>query len=301
MNKNYILLTPARNEEEKLPLLINSISTQTILPEKWLIVNDRSEDRTLEILKKACDKFDWIEYITLMDDKYSCSSKRYGYVCKKGFSKLFEVCSNEDLAYNFLGLSDADMVFPSNYFESLVNFLNNNDQVGLTGGGLKIKNEEGEEYFESNLQNLITGIRGTGILWRKKAFKDSGGFGAVKSPDAVNKIFLREEGWEIEKVDNLIYWQVRETGGKKSIKDGYLSRGRRAYYLHANIFSLLAGALSNIFHEKKPIVKTSFYLIGYFKAFVNRDEKINNKIVKKHNGSYKRFVKRILMRIENDP
>ena len=45
----YILITPARNEEINLARLIKSMVSQTHRPERWVIVDDGSTDRTAEI------------------------------------------------------------------------------------------------------------------------------------------------------------------------------------------------------------------------------------------------------------
>ena len=47
----YVLITPARNEERFIEKLIESVIHQTVLPEKWVIVNDGSTDATASIVK----------------------------------------------------------------------------------------------------------------------------------------------------------------------------------------------------------------------------------------------------------
>ncbi len=37
----YVLVTPAKNEQEFLPIITNSIINQTQLPKYWLIVDGR--------------------------------------------------------------------------------------------------------------------------------------------------------------------------------------------------------------------------------------------------------------------
>ena len=42
----YVLITPARNEEAFIEKTIESVINQTVLPAKWVIVNDGSTDTT---------------------------------------------------------------------------------------------------------------------------------------------------------------------------------------------------------------------------------------------------------------
>src|SRR5260370_6982431 len=46
----YALVTPARNEEAFIGKTIESVLSQTIPPNKWVIVSDGSTDRTDEIV-----------------------------------------------------------------------------------------------------------------------------------------------------------------------------------------------------------------------------------------------------------
>jgi glycosyltransferase involved in cell wall biosynthesis len=58
-NLKYVLITPARNEEEFIEQIIKSVIQQTILPLKWMIVSDGSTDGTDEIVKRYTVNHDW--------------------------------------------------------------------------------------------------------------------------------------------------------------------------------------------------------------------------------------------------
>ena len=62
-NIKYVLITPARNEEEYIERTIKSVMSQTILPEKWVIVNDGSTDHTYEITMRYAKEYDFIELV----------------------------------------------------------------------------------------------------------------------------------------------------------------------------------------------------------------------------------------------
>lgn len=298
MISDYVLVTPAKDEEKTLPSLIKSISKQDLKPKKWLIVNDNSSDRTLAIIKKTSQYYEWIEHITIRNNKYEdLTHKRIGYVCKIGFEKLISMCNQENIEFDYIGKVDSDMLFPTYYFRKLVENLDRNSEIGLIGGNLKIRDESGNIHTESNslkkTSNCTT--RGTGILLRKKAFKGIGGW--PLDDDFAVKIMIKENNWEIQSIEDLVYWQTRRTGEKKSLKSGYFSRGERAYYSYVNLLSVLMNILSYFFHEEKQIQKAIYFLLGYFKAFINRIERTENELVKKHNGSYRLFFERLIKHI----
>ena len=47
----FVLITPAHNEEALIKKTIESVISQTILPMRWVIVDDGSTDRTAEIVQ----------------------------------------------------------------------------------------------------------------------------------------------------------------------------------------------------------------------------------------------------------
>jgi len=47
----YVLITPAHNEEAFIQKTLDSMVAQTLLPERWVIVDDGSTARTAEIVE----------------------------------------------------------------------------------------------------------------------------------------------------------------------------------------------------------------------------------------------------------
>src|SRR6202522_2335166 len=61
----YVLITPARNEAAFIEKTIQSVIKQTILPAKWVIVNDGSTDNTAAIVRPYLADHPWIELVDL--------------------------------------------------------------------------------------------------------------------------------------------------------------------------------------------------------------------------------------------
>jgi len=59
----YVLITPARNEERFITKTLDSMVAQTLLPERWVIVDDGSTDRTAEIVESYEKRYPWVELI----------------------------------------------------------------------------------------------------------------------------------------------------------------------------------------------------------------------------------------------
>src|ERR1700756_2774447 len=98
----YVLVTPARNEEKFIEKLIQSMLTQTVLPAKWVIVNDGSTDATADIVGKYLEKHEWIELLNLPSHRdRSFAAKVYAF--NAGFERI------KDLEYEVIGNLDSDV------------------------------------------------------------------------------------------------------------------------------------------------------------------------------------------------
>ena len=61
----YAVVMPVRDEEQFLEGMIESVLAQSILPRKWIIVDDGSTDRTPEILDKYARSYSFLEVVHL--------------------------------------------------------------------------------------------------------------------------------------------------------------------------------------------------------------------------------------------
>src|SRR6478735_4475108 len=63
----YVLITPARNEQEHLESTIQSVVSQTMLPLRWVIVSDGSTDQTEAIAGRYAERYPWITLVVKRD------------------------------------------------------------------------------------------------------------------------------------------------------------------------------------------------------------------------------------------
>src|SRR5579864_2937558 len=58
--KQYVVISPVRDEESYLRFTIESMLAQTVRPIEWVIVNDGSTDRTASIINEYTAQHPWI-------------------------------------------------------------------------------------------------------------------------------------------------------------------------------------------------------------------------------------------------
>ena len=108
----YVLVTAAYNEEENIGKTIESVLSQSRLPNRWVIVSDGSVDRTDEIVQGFAQNNDFIRFLRV--------KRRPG----RSFGAKVRAlhAGNEllrDVSCAFIGNLDADVSIGPSYFEDL--------------------------------------------------------------------------------------------------------------------------------------------------------------------------------------
>src|SRR4051812_32497182 len=124
--QTYVLVTPARNEQDFIELTIRSMVAQTVKPLKWVIVSDGSTDRTDEIVEGYAANHPWIELV-----KRPPRTERHFGGKVAAFNAGFERV--KDLNYDLVGSMDADISFEPDYFSFLLQKFRENPKLGLGG------------------------------------------------------------------------------------------------------------------------------------------------------------------------
>ena len=114
----YVLITPARNEQDFIELTIKAVISQSLRPLRWMIVSDGSTDATDEIVKRYAAQHDWIELHRMPEREERHFGGKVACI-KAGYDKV------KDLSWNVIGSLDADISFDSDFFGFLL------DQLGL--------------------------------------------------------------------------------------------------------------------------------------------------------------------------
>ncbi len=298
MEGNYVLVTPIKNEEANLPGLIDSIENQDLKPILWVIVDDSSDDSSPNILEAASKKNSYIQVVTLTAKSKYDIGEHYAEVCSIGFKYAIDFCKEKFIEFEYIALSDADMIYPKDYFSKLIAFLNDNPEYGIVSGKILIRTEEGNIYEEKVTKVGDSFPWGTGRVWRKKTFEETGGYLITKSPDTVSNILAHHKGWRLGQID-VIFYQTRPTGAGNNLWEGFFMKGESLYYLGANPLIIFNSVVDLIFisRQKKSVLKSFRLICGYFSSLFLRKPQIEIEEVKDY-FSYKQTFKHYLMFIK---
>ena len=272
----YILITPARNEQEHIEKTIRSVLSQTIRPLKWIIVSDHSTDKTDEIVEKYAREFPFIEFLRLR----SGHARDFGSKTRafnSGYSRAIQ------LDYDFICNLDADVSFAPDYFEKLLVHFAENRKLGLASGIVVEKINGRLVQPNANLESVPGAIQ----FFCKPCFNGIGGFLDVPygGQDGIAEVTARMLGWQTQSFPELPVMHHREMGtAGTSIYNARWREGKFEYLVGYHPLFHIARAWQRLC--QKPFVIGSFIrTLSYFAYFLKHPERPVSK-------AFVRFIRR---------
>ncbi|SRR6266446_3979607 len=264
MQSAYALITPARNEEANIELTIRSVISQTVQPERWVIVSDASTDRTDEIVRRYAARYGLIQLIRVSEDDAPRSFARQVGATNIGYDAI------RSLDCEFVGVLDADVSFESGYYERLLEEFRRNPQLGITGGAIL---EDQGGHYAPRMWNAERCVAGAIQFFRRQCYENIGGYIALEcgGQDAIALEMARMRGWEVTSFPELSVLHHRRSGtAETSAWRSQMRAGKAEYLLGYHPVFQAFKCLRRV-REKPHGVASLFRFYGYWAARVRRE------------------------------
>jgi glycosyltransferase involved in cell wall biosynthesis len=260
-DKNYVLITPARNEEAYIEKTIQAVIFQTVLPKKWVIVSDGSIDRTDEIVNNYVAKHNFMELV-----KTSGYAKRNFGSKNKAINLGYTLL--KDIEYEYIGNLDADVSFDSSYYENILSKFQSNKKIGIAGG---VRYDLCNGKFEKVIRSRNS-VAGAFQLFRCECYETIGGYISLKygGMDAVAEIMARMHGWKVESFPEIEVFHYRPTGtGTGNILNARFRNGVRDYLIgYHPLFQTLRVLRRTL--KRRFLIGSFCWMCGYYWAALLR-------------------------------
>src|SRR5262245_52114869 len=162
---NVLIISPCRDEEATLERTLACMLAQTRPPERWIVVDDGSRDRTPEILARAQERIPWLRVVRRADRG---TRKLGGGVIDAFYAGL----ESADIPYDFVSKMDVDLEFGPRYLEHLLGCFAKDPQLAAASGKV-YRREDGELVEEFMIDEMVAGQF---KFYRRDAFDKIGGF-----------------------------------------------------------------------------------------------------------------------------
>lgn len=280
MNRNYVLISPCRNEADYMRQTLDTVIAQSVRPARWVIVDDGSTDETPQILSEYAKQHDWIQIVTRADR----GRRAVGPGVIEAFYAGYEAINPDD--YNYLCKLDLDLRLPPRYFEILMQRMEENPLIATCSGKAYIE-ENGHLVNERHGDETSLGMT---KFYRVSSFREIGGFVREVMWDGIDCHTCRMKGWIACSWDepDLRFVHLRPMGSsQQSIFVGRMRHGYGQYFMGTGLLFMTASAISRL-NEKPYVLGSMAVLWGWIRSALQGKPRYNDL-------EFRRFLRRYQM------
>lgn len=271
----YYVIIPAYNEEAFMGITLQSIAEQTVLPAKVVVVNDSSTDSTASIVQDFASRYPWISLVNKKSDAIHLPGSKVIQAFNTGYETI-----DED--YDIIVKLDADLILPSDYFDTILKVFKNNPKAGMAGGFAYI--EKDGNWILENLTDKDH-IRGAFKAYRKECFLQIGKLKPAMGWDTVDELLAKFYNWEVITIESLKVKHLKPTGASYN-KAARYKQGEAFYSLGYGFFITAIASAKLAMRKKKPLLFLD-YINGFLKAKTSGKQLLVNKEQAKFIRSYR--------------
>ncbi len=276
MSERFAIVTPAYNEARYIGITIKSVLAQTILPQRWVIVDDGSTDETPLIVHKYAVQYPWIQYHRrekVAGQQYFASNV---FAIQEGIGRY------AGTSYDYLAILDADISLPPNYYEQILSRLCADERLGIASGVYVDRLPDGR--FRKVLNDRRSTPKSI-TVFRKACFEQIGGFVPMKygGEDTVACFMARMKGWKTWSFPDIqvIHNKPVGTGHASNLLQIRFRLGIGEYFLATHPVFMVFKSLRRCFKEKPYVLGGLMRLIGYlFGACMGEKRQISDELVR---------------------
>lgn len=216
----YAIITPARNEASNLMRLASALAAQSVLPKRWLIVDNGSTDETPRLATDLATEHAWVDVLHIPGE----DRPRRGAPVVRAFHEGLETLpATSDVVVKL----DADVSMKSDYFERLLGEFERDPRLGMASG------REHQLVGDTWRPNSVTAdhVWGPARAYRRACLDEVLPLEEALGWDAIDEIKARLSGWSARHIPDLPFRHHRPVGSRDGGPKGWIAHGTAAHYL----------------------------------------------------------------------
>jgi biofilm PGA synthesis N-glycosyltransferase PgaC len=221
---SYALVTPARNERENLTRLGASVAGQRHRPDRWVIVDDGSDDGMNAVAAELAAEHPWIMVLHSGREAAGVAEgRRQGRDLDAFRAGLRALPAPVDVFVKV----DADTSFDEDYFERLMERFATQDDLGIAGGACF----ELQEGRWERVKVSASHPRGASRAYRWALLDDVMALEPTLGWDGVDEVMAELRGYRTQGFTDLAFRHHRRVGEREGRLRAGSALGRQAWYM----------------------------------------------------------------------
>jgi glycosyltransferase involved in cell wall biosynthesis len=270
---SYAVITPVRTEAQNLARLAASIDSQTHLPTRWVIVDNGSEDTTLEVARKLAQSRAWVTVISVPGETKAVPGAPIVRAFHAGLRELPEL---PDIVVKL----DADTSMDPDHFERLTSAFIEDGSLGIASGTCLEPDADGAwQPYPVALGH----VRGAVRAYRRECLEAVLPLEERVGWDGIDGWKAQLNGWETRMLPQLGFYHHRRVGARDGTRVArWRTQGNAAWFMGYRFSYLLLRSI----HRSRRDVAALAMVTGYLGAALRREPRY-------HDPDVRAYVRRL--------
>jgi hypothetical protein len=281
--ERLLIVSPVYNEAGFLDCTAAAIAAQVRPPDRWVIVDDGSTDRTLEIAREWERRLD---FLTVVEAGHLAREEGADNLALAREARAFNLGLEHAgwTEFTQIGKLDGDVELPPDWFATLLQRFRERPALGLAGGRLIEPSPDGWKLISIPDYHVHGAVK----LFTRPCLEEIGGIPEQLGWDTIDETYARMRGYETHSFADLIAQHHRHWGSADGRLRGRARHGECAWILHYSLPWVLLRSLKVALVPPRGLSGLAF-LYGYLAAAARRTARVPDR-------QFRRFVRRELRR-----
>lgn len=286
MEPSILIISPVRNEAAHIETVIRALAAQELLPTRWIVSDDSSDDDTLAILRSWEARLPWMTVVSASDAPTGPVADRLARAAApRNFNNGLSVSDWANGGYTHVMKLDGDIELAPTYLRVLMERFAADPALGLAGGVIK------EPLATGGWRHIhIPRVHVHGALkcYSRPCFEAIGGVQERLGWDTIDGTYARMRGYWTHSFVDMVSIHHRPIGSADGTLRGHARHGECAYIAHYTPSWVALRSLKTARYRPAVLSGISFFF-GYCRAAARRVERVPD-------AEYRRFTHRELRR-----
>ena len=280
-SSSYVIVTPVKDEAAHIEDMIKSVLAQTKRPDRWIIVDDGSTDKTSEIISSNTKGITWISVLNTKSTFRNLGSAEI-----IAFNKGLDTVLVDD--FDFIVKLDGDVKLNPDYFQEILKRMEHDKSYGIISG----------VYREMHDGNWVTikmpsyHAAGASKVVRRECYKAIGGFVPQKGWDTLDEIRAGLHGWKTGHFEDIVFAHLKPEGIAMGKLNTHRFHGEIYYQTGGGFLFLLVKALHRMLFAKPFFIGGMALIFGYLAPLFMEKQRLVNR---KEANFYKKMLNKRLL------
>lgn len=284
MQPRILIVSPVRNEAAHIERVVRAVAAQELPPARWVVVDDGSDDGTLELLRALAAE---VPFLEVMEAPARVSAPVRDRLAIAAAPRTFNAgLATVDLGdYTHVMKLDGDIELAPSYLRELMERFAADPGLGLAGGVLDEPTATGAYR---RIAIPATHVHGALKCYSAACFEAIGGVQERLGWDTIDETYARMRGFRTITFRDLVSIHHRPIGSADGTLRGHARHGECAYIAHYTPTWVTLRAFK--VGRRRPVgASGAAFLFGYLRAAARRVERVPD-------PAYRRFTHRELRR-----